>query len=162
MAKIEEGRQLTIGDRLYDQYAKPLEAEHWGEFIAIHPEDGRTLMDADDRELSRKIVETFGRGSGCYVFKIGPRVVGRFGWGGAKPVSDAEGERRRSEADRLYERYGKPLEPEYAGQYIAISPSGGTLRGETLHEVAERAEEALGRGHYVFKLGEDRAVGRWR
>ena len=49
MAKIEEGRQLTIADRLYDQYAKPLEAEHWGEFIAIHPEDGRTLMDADDR-----------------------------------------------------------------------------------------------------------------
>jgi len=128
MGKIEEGRQLTIGDRLYDQYAKPLEAEHWGAFIAIHPQDGRTLVDADDRELSRKIVEEFGRGSGCYIFKIGPRVVGRFGWGGAKPVSDgAEGARRRSEADRLYERYGKPLEREDEGQYNAISPSGATL-----------------------------------
>ena len=31
------------GDELYERYGKPLEAEHWGEFVAISP-DGRTIL----------------------------------------------------------------------------------------------------------------------
>ena len=39
------------GDELYEQYGKPLEAEHWGEFIAISP-DGRTLLGTEMVEVS--------------------------------------------------------------------------------------------------------------
>lgn len=63
--------------------------------------------------------------------------------------------------DQLYEQYGKPLEVEHRGAYLAISPQGKTLLGETLVEVAHRATELFGPGNFVYKVGE-KAVGRWR
>ena len=68
---------------------------------------------------------------------------------------------RKLQAERLYERYGKPLEREHSGQYLAVSPEGKTLLGSSLLEVANKAATALGPGNYVFKIGE-RAVGKWR
>jgi hypothetical protein len=35
MADGEQERLLRESDQLYNRYAKPLGAEHWGEFIAI-------------------------------------------------------------------------------------------------------------------------------
>jgi hypothetical protein len=67
--------------------------------------------------------------------------------------------RRRGE--RLYDRYAKPLEAEHAGKFIAISPKGQTLIGDTLLEVAKRATAQFGRGNFLFKLG-PRSVGKWR
>lgn len=61
--------------RLYDQYAKPLEAEHLGEFAAIAP-DGRTLLGSSADEAGREAKRAFGPGN--FVFKIGPRVVGKW------------------------------------------------------------------------------------
>lgn len=63
------------GDRLYEQYGKPLEAEHWGEFVAINA-DGRTMLSSDVRELTREACEAFGPGN--FIFKVGPRVTGRW------------------------------------------------------------------------------------
>jgi hypothetical protein len=63
--------------------------------------------------------------------------------------------------DELYEQYGKPLEVQHRGQYLAISTEGRTLLGATLLDVAERAEATFGPGNFLYKIG-DKAVGKWR
>jgi len=73
--KQDQQQLLSQADDLYDQYAKPLEADHRGEFIAIAT-DGRTVLGASAREVGRKAREAFGPGN--FVFQIGPRVVGRW------------------------------------------------------------------------------------
>jgi hypothetical protein len=70
-------------------------------------------------------------------------------------------EELRAEADWLYEAYAKPLEQEHWGEYIAISPKGGSIRGSTSYEVSRQAVEAFGPGNFLFKIGE-RAIGRLR
>jgi hypothetical protein len=76
-------------------------------------------------------------------------------------MSTVEGRQRIAEADRLYERYGKPPEADHAGRYVAISRDGRTIVGPTVLAVIHQARVAFGPGSYVFKVGE-RAVGRWR
>jgi hypothetical protein len=61
--------------------------------------------------------------------------------------------------DELYERFGKPLESQHRGQYLAISPDGKTVLGTSLLEVAERAEASFGPGNFLYRIGE-RAVGK--
>ena len=73
-------------------------------------------------------------------------------------VEQAELKRR---GERLYEQYGTPLEASQAGKFIAVSPDGKVLIGETMLEVAKRAATEFGRGNFVFKLG-PRSVGKWR
>ncbi len=63
--------------------------------------------------------------------------------------------------DELYERYGKPLEAEHTGAYLAISPAGETILGATLVEVAQQATARFGPGHFIYRVGEP-AVGKWR
>ena len=67
-------RALEEMDAVYDRYARPMEEEHWGEFVAVSP-DGRTLLGPAARDVTLAAKEAFGTGS--YVFRIGPRVVGR-------------------------------------------------------------------------------------
>jgi hypothetical protein len=67
----------------------------------------------------------------------------------------------KEQADKLYEQYGKPLEHEHWGEYVAIFPDGKTIIGRTRLEVANQALQTIGRGSFLFKIGE-RAVGRWR
>ena len=67
----------------------------------------------------------------------------------------------KEQADRLYERYGKPLEREHQGEYVAIFPDGRTVLGTSPHEVLDKAVATIGPGSFVFKLGE-KAVWRWR
>lgn len=62
-------------DELYDQYAKPLEDDHRGEYIAVSP-TGQVLLGADLYELTRQATDTFGRGN--FIFKLGPRAVGNW------------------------------------------------------------------------------------
>lgn len=62
-------------DRLYEQYATPLEAEHAGKFVAVS-RDGRTLLGESAREVGRRAKQAFGPGN--FVFKLGPCVVGRW------------------------------------------------------------------------------------
>jgi hypothetical protein len=63
--------------------------------------------------------------------------------------------------DDLYERYGKRLEAEHIGEYLAVSPSGQIILGSSLREVAQRATAAFGPGNFLYKIGE-KAVGKWR
>ena len=70
-------------------------------------------------------------------------------------------EERRVQADALYERYGKPLEQEHRGEYIAISPDGRTLLGSSVIDVLRNAKATFGPGNFVFKVG-PKAVGKWR
>jgi hypothetical protein len=65
------------------------------------------------------------------------------------------------QAIKLYERYGKPLEHEHWGEYVAIFPDGQTVLGTSPHEVLDKAVDTIGPGSFVFKLGEQ-AVWRWR
>ena len=65
------------------------------------------------------------------------------------------------EADLLYEQYGKPLEAEHWGEYVAIARDGRVVLAPTLLEVMQQATAALGPGSDVFKIGE-RVVGKWR
>ena len=63
-----------------------------------------------------------------------------------------EQDRLNRKADRLYDRYVKPLEADHYGDYIAVSPKGQVILGADMLEVAKRATDAFGRGNFVFKL----------
>ena len=69
-----------------------------------------------------------------------------------------EAEQRYSE---LYQRYGKPLEVDHKGEYLAVSPKGKTILGSTLLQVVKQATEQFGPGNVVYKVGEA-AVGKCR
>jgi hypothetical protein len=64
-------------------------------------------------------------------------------------------------ADHLYERFGRGLEHDHEGSFVAINPDGRYLIGATAGEVGRRAKAAFGPGNFVFKIGL-RVVGRWR
>lgn len=49
-------------ERLYEQHGKPLEHEHWGEYLAIAP-DGRVLLGKDILEVSGRALAEWGPGS---------------------------------------------------------------------------------------------------
>ncbi len=63
--------------------------------------------------------------------------------------------------DELYETYGRPLEAQHRGEYLAVSRDGKTIRGPRLREVAQKARASFGPGNFLYKIGE-RAVGKWR
>jgi hypothetical protein len=64
--------------------------------------------------------------------------------------------------EKLYQQYAKPLEKEHAGKYVAVSQEGKVVLAPTLDEVLEHSLAELGEGSFVFKLGGDGAVGKWR
>ena len=66
------------------------------------------------------------------------------------------------QAQKLYERYGVPLEAEHSGDFIAISTQGKVVRAPTLQQVLDLSLEQLGKGSYVFRVGADRSVITWR
>jgi hypothetical protein len=68
---------------------------------------------------------------------------------------------KRQKAERLYDKFGKPLEKDHRGEYVAISDTGKTVLGKTLIDVLKAAEETIGRGSFVFRVGA-RTVGTLR
>ncbi len=70
-------------------------------------------------------------------------------------------EDRRKTAQILYEQYGKPLEAEHKGDYLAISINGKTVIGKSLSQVVADALSQFGKGNFIFKIG-NRAVGSFR
>ena len=60
---------------LYEQYGKPLEAEHKGEYVVIS-NSGNTIVGKSLTEVVTNAIYTFGKGQ--FVFKIGSRAVGSF------------------------------------------------------------------------------------
>ena len=74
---------------------------------------------------------------------------------------DASSQQLMKQADRLYKKYGIPLEQEHCGEYVAIFPDGRTLVGPDLLVVSDQALAQFGKGSFVFKVGV-KAVGKWR
>ena len=62
-------------DELYDQYVRPVEAEHLGEYVAVE-RGGRMIFGTDVREVSLAAIDTMTKGS--YVYKVGDRYTGRW------------------------------------------------------------------------------------
>jgi hypothetical protein len=63
--------------------------------------------------------------------------------------------------DQLYDKYAKPLERDHWGALVAIARDGRLLLGDDLNDVARRGPLVLGRGCFIFKVGE-KAVGHMR
>ena len=62
-------------DMLYDRNAKPLEAEHYGEFIAISRTSGPYVLGRLATDVLSQAKARLGRGNA--VFQIGARIVAR-------------------------------------------------------------------------------------
>jgi hypothetical protein len=69
-----EDRRRTA-KALYEQFGKPLEAEHKGAYVVIS-DRGKTIVGKSLTEVVTHAIETFGKGH--FVFKIGSRAVGSF------------------------------------------------------------------------------------
>lgn len=63
--------------------------------------------------------------------------------------------------DKLYQKYGQPLEKDHWGEFIAISQSGKKVLSSDLKELFKKSLAKLGPGSFVFKVGE-KAVWKWR
>ena len=62
-------------DDLYETYAKPLEPDHTGEYLAVSPE-GKTLLGLNLRDVVHRATESFGPGN--FIYKIGEKSVGKW------------------------------------------------------------------------------------
>jgi hypothetical protein len=70
--------------------------------------------------------------------------------------------RHKSKEDaRLYELYGKPLEDDHHGRYVAISEDGGTILGDDPDSVLSQAIEAFGSGNFALTRVGNEAFGQW-
>lgn len=63
--------------------------------------------------------------------------------------------------DKFYEKYGKPLETEHWGEFLAVSKDGKTVLGKDLIKVARKALSTFGPGSFLYKVGEV-AIYKWR
>jgi hypothetical protein len=61
----------------------------------------------------------------------------------------------------LYEQYGKPLEQDHVGEFVAIGPQGRTVVGPRAAEVLLQAIDAFGSGNFALKRVGHRTFGRW-
>ena len=65
-------------------------------------------------------------------------------------------ERKLAEQRRLYEKYGKQLEPDHTGEFVAISLDGEIILGDRLGELLKRAIDTFGRDNFALvRVGDD-------
>ncbi len=69
-------RRAEEKQRLYEEYGKPLEEAHRGEYLAIGP-DGHTIIVKRSGEVLRKALDTFGSDN-FGLFRIGHRAFARW------------------------------------------------------------------------------------
>jgi hypothetical protein len=74
MAKEQTPRKQDA-DKLYEQYVKPLEKEHRGQYVGVSLR-GQTIIAPTLLEAVEQASDSFGRGQNV-VFKIGDKVVGK-------------------------------------------------------------------------------------
>jgi hypothetical protein len=73
----------------------------------------------------------------------------------ASKEQQKEQQRRLRQGDRLYKRYGQPLEADHRGKYLIVTQDGKTMLGDTPVDAMRKAKAAFGPGGYLFKVGED-------
>ena len=66
-----------------------------------------------------------------------------------------------SRRDQLYEKYGRCLEDQYRGSYLAISQKGQTIIGPNDGKVLASAVQGFGSGNFVFVRIGYRTFGDW-
>ena len=78
-------------------------------------------------------------------------------------MTDMKGwlEQRATEKQGLYQQYGKVLEQDHTGEYVAIGPNGQTILGKRAGEVLQKAVDAFGERNFgLFRVGH-RTFARW-
>lgn len=73
MSYLTDEKRNKLSAELYEKYGKPLEAKHWGEYLAVSPDSGRTLLAPTLNEAIANSAKAFGIGN--FIYKIGPRFV---------------------------------------------------------------------------------------
>ena len=69
--------------------------------------------------------------------------------------------KRNKVDDDLYDEYGKPLEVEHKGEFIAISDDGQTIVGDDMDQVAFQAIEEFGSGNFALRKIGHVVLGKW-
>ena len=160
MVSSDAKGSIEQAEQLYEQYGKPLEADHWGKYVAIH-QDGRTIVNEYLDVVNQRAWVEWGE-SPVSINKVGewwiesePRYL--------HPYDSLEHQEKLRQGielgERLYEQYGKPLEKEHWGKYLAVHPDGRTVLTHDYETLKERSLAELGMGVYVFKVG-PRAIHR--
>ena len=154
MDMSEAKRVFDQTERLYEQHGKPLEAEHWGKYVAIH-QDGKTIVDEYLDVVSQRAWAEWGE-SPASINKVGERQIEsepRY----LHPYDSLEYQEKLRQGnelgERLYEQYGKPLESEHWGKYLAVHPDGRTVLTDDYEAVKADSLAKLGKGFYLFKVG---------
>ena len=62
----------------------------------------------------------------------------------------------------LYQQYGKKLEQEHKGEFVAISRDGAVIISKSDIEVLQKALEQFGSGNFAFRRIGYKAIGKWR
>jgi hypothetical protein len=68
----DKAERMKRANALYDRYAKHLEPEHEGEYVAIFP-NGDLVIGSEVLDVAEEALAKFGKGA--TVFKIGERAV---------------------------------------------------------------------------------------
>ena len=70
-------------------------------------------------------------------------------------------ERKLEEQRRLYEKYGRALEKEHTGEFVAISLEGEIILDRRLGELLKRAMDTFGPDNFAMaRVGHD-AMAEW-
>jgi hypothetical protein len=70
--------------------------------------------------------------------------------------------KERSERDdRLYDQYGRALEAEHSGEFVAIGDNGRIILGSSEIEVADQAAAEFGAGAFALRRVGAKAEMRW-
>ena len=75
MKSINQKQTISVGDNLYNKFGKPMEKDHWGEYIAIS-NDGKFVLGSNLLRVMKKSLADLGPGS--HLFKVGEKSV--FKW----------------------------------------------------------------------------------
>ena len=70
-------------------------------------------------------------------------------------------ERKLEEQSRLYERYGKALEEDHAGELVAISLNGDILLDRKMGKLLRRATDIFGRDNSAMARVGHEAMTEW-
>ena len=69
---------------------------------------------------------------------------------------------RVAKDDQLYERFGRPLEADHAGELVAISDEGDLILGTDELDLATKSVNRFGSGRFALRrIGADAEI-RWR
>ena len=70
-------------------------------------------------------------------------------------------DRKLSEQRRLYERYGKALEGEHTGEFVAISLEGEIILDRKMGKLLKRAVETFGQDNFAMARVGHEAMAEW-